>query len=222
MTRETSDLSHTIDVGPGVLGLALLLQDARSNLEELRAELEQGVVGQVLEGELALAHVARVGLAQHGVAEARNDAARVEHVPAGLLDLLVGVRRLANVLHHLGDEAEALLVGEAVERAGEAVHAGGEREVRVRECRADEVHGVRRDVAALVVRVDDEVEAHELLELRRVEAEHVRKVGSPVERLVGADDVARVVLVAVDVRGHERQLGDEVVSQYSPFLTPAL
>lgn len=44
-----------------------------------------------------------------------------------------------------------LLVGEAVEGPGEAVQAGGHGEVGVGERGADEVHRVRRDVAALVI-----------------------------------------------------------------------
>ena len=46
---------------------------------------------------------------------------------------------------------EHLLVGQAVQRAGQTVEAGGERQVRVRQRRADQVHRVGAHVASLVI-----------------------------------------------------------------------
>ena len=57
-----------IYIGPWVLGLALLQENAGDDLVELGHELEEFVIGQVLEGELALALVAGISLAEHGVA----------------------------------------------------------------------------------------------------------------------------------------------------------
>lgn len=58
-----------VDIGPGVLSLAVLLQDTGHYFVDSRHKLEQLIVGHMFEGELALCRVARVGLAQHGVAE---------------------------------------------------------------------------------------------------------------------------------------------------------
>lgn len=44
-----------------------------------------------------------------------------------------------------------LLVGQPVEGTREAVHAGGERQVRVREGGTHQMHGVGADIATLVV-----------------------------------------------------------------------
>lgn len=55
-------------VGPGVLGLALLQEHVGHDLVELGHQLEHGIVGQVLQGKLALAGVTRIGLPQDGVA----------------------------------------------------------------------------------------------------------------------------------------------------------
>ena len=63
----------SINVGPRVLDLASLGEDGGHEHVELRHELEHLVVGKVLEGELALAGVAGIRLAEHGVAVAGND-----------------------------------------------------------------------------------------------------------------------------------------------------
>lgn len=147
----------------------------------------------MLEGELSLAGVPRVGLPEDGVPVARHDLAALERAPDELLELLVaGVR--ADLLAELLQPDEHLLVGQAVERSGEAVHTGGEREVGIGQGRADEVGRVGRYVAALVVRVDGQVEPHELDELGIVVAEHRREVVRPVlARVHGADALAALV-----------------------------
>ena len=61
------DAGVGIDIGPWVLSLALLQENARDDLVELGDELEKFVIGQVLEGELALALVAGIRLAEHGM-----------------------------------------------------------------------------------------------------------------------------------------------------------
>ena len=77
LLRQTVVLEeHTgvgIDVGVRVLGLAVLGEDAGGDLVDLADELEHGVIGQVLEGELALGDVAGVSLAEDGVAVAGDD-----------------------------------------------------------------------------------------------------------------------------------------------------
>eukprot|EP01139_Manchomonas_bermudensis_P019093 Amastigsp_a676365_1425.p2 type:complete len:273 gc:universal Amastigsp_a676365_1425:611-1429(+) len=72
------------------------------------------------------------------------------------------------------------------------------------------MRGVRRDVAALVVRVDGEVETHQLVERGVVRPEHRGKVRRPVVLLREVNVLAAVVDVAVDARRNGRQLGDEV------------
>ena len=48
----------------------MLRQNLWRELEELADEFEQGVVGEVVEGELALGEVSRIGFAEYGVAVA--------------------------------------------------------------------------------------------------------------------------------------------------------
>ena len=104
----------SVDVGPGVLGLAVLGEDGGDELVELGGELDQGVLGEVAEGELALAGVPGVGLAEDSVAVAGDDAARVEGGPEVGVDVLVCIAGRDGVLH-LEDPAEDLLGGEATE-----------------------------------------------------------------------------------------------------------
>ena len=197
-----------VDVRPGVLRLAGLEEDAGDDVVHLVDELEHLVVGQVLERELALRHVARVGLAEHRVAVAGHDLAALERRPDVLAHGVVR-RVLADLGLHLAQPDEHLLVREAVEGARETVQGGAEREEGVGEGGADELAGVRRDVAALVVRVDGDVEAHELDEVGLVgEAEQVGEVVGVV--LVGLDrgELAAAVDVTVDAASNGRELGN--------------
>jgi len=204
------DTGVGIDVREGVLGLAVLGEDTRSDLVDLGDEVEHGVLGKVLEGELALADVAGVGLAEDGVAVTGNDAAGVEGVPEVLLDVLVREVRTDGLLH-LGEPVEDLLVGKTVKGTGKTVEASGEGKVGGAEGRADEVSGVGRDVATLVVGVDGQVETHELNEVLVLsEAKLVGKVEGVVLVLLGGRDLAILVDVAVDAGGNVGELANEV------------
>lgn len=141
-----------VDVRPRVLRLARLEEDVRHDLVDLADEAEEVVVGEVLQRELALRRVPRVRLPQHGVAVAGHDLAALERRPDVLPDRLVRWVG-ADLGLHLAQPEEYLLVCEAVERAGEAVQRRAEREEGVGERRADELAGVRGDVATLVVAV---------------------------------------------------------------------
>ena len=57
----------SVNIWPWVLGLALLEEDTGDDFVELGDQLEELVVGEVLEGELALALVTWVSLAKNGV-----------------------------------------------------------------------------------------------------------------------------------------------------------
>ena len=96
-----------------------------------------------------------------------------------------------------------------MEGAGETVQGGTEREEGVGERGADELAGVRGDVATLVVRVDGDVQTHELDKVGLVgEAEEVGKVVRVV--LVGLDrgKLATTVHVAVNAARNGRELSD--------------
>lgn len=204
------DTGVGVDVGVGVLGLAVLGEDTRGDLVDLRDELEHGVVGQVLLGELALRDVAGVSLAEDGVAVAGNDLARLESGPQVVLDGLVA-EVVADGALHLGEPVEHLLVGQTVERTGKTVETGGQGQVGGAKGGANKVGGVGADVATLVVGVDGQVQPHELNEVLVLsEAELVGQVVGVVLVLLDGSDLAILEDVAVDAGGNGGQLGNEV------------
>lgn len=69
-----------VDIGPGVLGLTLLQEHIGHDLVKLGNQLKHGVIGQVLQGKLALAGVTRVRLPQDGVAVAWHNLRREDTV----------------------------------------------------------------------------------------------------------------------------------------------
>lgn len=158
------DARVRVDVGEGVLGLAVLGQNAGGDLVDLADQLEHRVVGHLLLRELALGHVPGVGLAEDGVAVTGDDAARVQRRPEVVGDGLVA-EVIANALLHLREPVQNLLVGKTVQGTGETVQTGSEGQEGRAEGRADKVSGVCADVATLVVGVDGQVEAHQLDEV---------------------------------------------------------
>lgn len=144
------DAGVSVNIWPRVLDLAQFGQDWRHNLVDVADELEQRVVGQMLEGELALASVARIGLAEDSVSVSGNDLSGLEGLPDEVLDFVfVGV--IPELAAQLLEPHEHFLVGQAVQWSGETVHAGGERQVRIAESRSDEMDSVSADISALVV-----------------------------------------------------------------------
>lgn len=79
----------SIHIGPRVLGLAVLQQDGGHHVVQLGHQLEERIIGKVLQGELALAGVARIGLAQDSVTVPGDHLTRVQRVPDSLLQLLI-------------------------------------------------------------------------------------------------------------------------------------
>lgn len=63
----------SIYIGPGVLDLAGFEENWRHHLVDLGDQLEQLIVGQMLEGELPLAGITRIGLAEHSMAIAGHN-----------------------------------------------------------------------------------------------------------------------------------------------------
>mmetsp|Transcript_17276 Transcript_17276/g.28155 ORF Transcript_17276/g.28155 Transcript_17276/m.28155 type:complete len:279 (+) Transcript_17276:172-1008(+) len=180
-----------VHVGPGVLGLAVLRQHSGHHVVDGAHNGEKLVVlGQVLEGELALAGVAGVRLPEDGVPEAGDHLARVQRVPGKLCDrLLVHLEAfLLELLLQVERPAQHLLVGQAVQRARQRVEPGRVGQVGVGQRAAHQVRGVRRGVAALVVRVDRQVQPHQLVDRGVVVPEHAAKVGRVVQGGVGLTD----------------------------------
>ena len=198
-----------IDVGPGVLGLAGLQQDVGGDLVDLGNELEELVIGNVLESEFSLGSVSGVSLSENGVSVSGNDTS-LQGVPAVLLNLLVGGISTDLGLHLL-DPPQDFLVGQSVEGTGETVQRSGHGQEGVGKGGTDQVTGVGRDVTSLVVRVDGQVQPHQLDKGGVVTvSEHAGKVGRVVLGGVDGSDLAVTVDVLEDSGSNDGKLGNQV------------
>ena len=179
-----NDAGLSIDVRPGILGLAVLFQDAGSHLKDHGDQLEQRIVleARSRETELALRHVARVGLTQHGVTVARNHLTGLERVPQSHGDQFLGrLRGPAVLLLELDGPIQDFLVRKSVQRASKSVEAGGISVIGIGQRRVHQVRGVRGNVAGLVVGVQDEVHAGDILVFLAL-ANHFGEVRAHVQR----------------------------------------
>jgi len=204
------DTGVGINVGVGVLGLAVLGKDTGGDLVDLGDEVEHGVVGHLLLGESALSHVTGVSLSEDGVTVTGDDTAGVEGRPEVVSDGLVA-KVVTDGLLELGEPVKDLLVSKTVEGTGKTVKTSGEREEGRAESTADKVSGVGRDVATLVVSVDGQVETHELNEVGVVgEAKLVGKVEGVILVLLDGSDLSALEDVLVDARSDVGELSNEV------------
>mmetsp|Transcript_29188 Transcript_29188/g.44939 ORF Transcript_29188/g.44939 Transcript_29188/m.44939 type:complete len:399 (+) Transcript_29188:306-1502(+) len=200
-----------IDIGVRVGNLAVFLQNIRHDLVDRVDDLEEFVIGHVLQGEFSLARVARIRLSKDGVAVSGDDLFGVQSVPSefgngvGVDVLTLGLEFGLEVL----DPSQNFLVGQSVERSGKGVESGGIRQVRVTEGRSDQMGGMGRRVTSLVIGVDAEVQPHKFVERRVVVSQHAAKVGRVIQGGILGDDAVKVD-VAVNGGGNFRQLGDDV------------
>lgn len=98
-----------------------------------------------------------------------------------------------------------------MKRTGKTVETSREREHGRAQSRADQVSGVSADVAALVVGVDGEVQAHELNKvLVAAVAELVGQVEAVILVLLDRSNLAILEDIAVDLGGNGGELSDEV------------
>uniref|UniRef100_A0A182SDY3 Uncharacterized protein n=1 Tax=Anopheles maculatus TaxID=74869 RepID=A0A182SDY3_9DIPT len=200
----------SIYVRPRVLHLAQLGQDWWHDLVDVRDQPEQRVVWQVLEGELALAGIAGIGLTQHSVTVTGHNLARLERLPDELLHLILA-SIVTQLLAQLLQPHQHFLVGQTVQRTGKTVHTGGKRQVRIAQRRTDQMDRVGRHVTTLVVTVDRQVQAHQLGELLILVAQHLGEVGRPILLWVDrTNTLAVAVRVTVDGGRNHRQLSDQV------------
>ena len=162
----------------------------------------------MLDRELALSHVARIGLAEDGMAVTGDDLAGLERRPDVVTDGLVR-SVLADLRLHLAEPEENFLVCETVERASKTVQGGGKGEEGVRESGADELAGMGRDVTALMIGVDSQVKTHELDKVRLVGiTEEVGKVVGVILLEVDCRELVTAVHVAEYATGDVGQLGN--------------
>lgn len=171
--------------------------------------LEETIVGQVLQGELPLAGVPGIRLPEDGVSVPRNNLPALQGIPNEFLELIV-TRAVADLGTKFLEPDEHFLISKTVEGTREAVHTGGEGKVRVGERGANQMGSVRRNVTALMIGVDRQVESHQLDELGVVIAQHARKVPGPIlTGIYRAEALAVLVGVPVYRCSDDGELGDQ-------------
>lgn len=200
-----------VHIWPWVLGLTVLGQHTWSNLVDVRNQLEQVVVRHVLQGKLSLSSVTRVSLSQDSVTVAWNNSARVKSVPQVLLDGLLGDVAL-QVFLQLEQPLQDLLVGSTVQRTSQTVQTSRERQKWRGQGGTNQVGGVGRHVTTLMVRVDGQVQSHQLNKLLVLaKTEQSGQVGTVVQVLGNlASQLAVVENVSVDSSGNVWQLGQQL------------
>lgn len=115
----------------------------------------------------------------------------------------------------LNDAIDLLQFGcgdlQSVERTSQSVEASGQREHGGAQSATNQVGGVSADVTTLMVRVDGQVETHQLNEVAvAAEAELVGQVEGVVLVLLDRSNLAVLEDVTVDLGGNGGQLGDEI------------
>jgi len=106
----------------------MLSEDARGNVVDLADQLEHRILGEFLESELALGHVAGIGFPQDSMTVSRNDTTSIQGVPQILLDGFVA-EIITNFLLHFGEPVKNFLVGQPMQRTSETVQASREGQV---------------------------------------------------------------------------------------------
>lgn len=199
-----------VDIGEGVLGLSVLRQNTGGNLVHLADQLEHGVIGHLFLRELALGHVAGVGLAEHSMAVTGHDTARVEGRPQVVSNGLVA-QVVADRLLHFDEPVQHLLVGQAVQRTGQTLKTSRDGQEGRAESRADQVGGVSGDVATFVVGVNGQVETQQLNEVGVLaEAQLVGEVERVVLVLLDGGDLASLEDILVDACSDSGQFRNQV------------
>ena len=97
-----------------------LKQNTWHDVVYLAHKLEELIVGQMLECELALCDIARIRLAKHRMTVTRNNLTALQRRPDVLLDCFV-TSILPNLGLHLCEPDEHFLVREAVQRTSETI-----------------------------------------------------------------------------------------------------
>lgn len=106
-----------------------------------------------------------------------------------------------------------------MQRTCQTVKPSRKRQVRIAECRSDQVDGVGRNITTFVIAMDGEVKSHQLDEFGVVKAQHLSEIVAPV--FGGVDRAySRPVLerVAIDGRCYYWEFRDQVQAVFIDIL----
>lgn len=189
-------------------------QHSRRNLRVLLDELEHRV-GQDVRPGRGKVHErleARVGLAQDAVAVPGHHTTRLERIPKVVAHVIVS-KLGADLVLHGQDPAQDLLRGETVQWTGETQQTCTVAQEGIAERAADQVGGVRGDVASLVVAMKRQVETQQVVEVLVLLAALAQELGEVVRPVLASVQSLGTNLVhlvrAEDQRRDSRDLGQQ-------------
>lgn len=203
-----NDTTVGINIGPRVLDLAEFLKNGRNNLENGGSKFNKGVVLDVFGAEVLKMNVSRISVSQDGVTVTWDDLSGGKGVVGEFLNLSFG-NIVTDFLLDVKEPSEDFLVGQTVEGTGKTVDTTGVSEERISKSGTDEMGGVSTDVTTFVITVNGEVSSDSFLNFRSFVTHHVSVVGSPIEVLVGVDNLTFLVFVSVNKGGKSGDLGDK-------------
>ena len=139
-----------------------------------------------------------------------NNLSSLKSSPEVISDSLVA-KIISDGSLHLGEPVQNLLVSKTVKWTSETVETSGKGNHRGAESTANQVSGVGTDVTTLVIRVDGQVQSHQLNEVVVVcETELVGKVETVILVLLDGSNLSSLEYVLVDAGGDSWELGDQV------------
>jgi len=103
-----------IYIWPWVLGLALLEEDWWYDVIQLGNELEEFVVGQVLESKFSLTSVTGISLTKHSMAVTGNNSTSLKGIPDELTKMFVRDFIRAQISDKLSQPNQNFLVSQSV------------------------------------------------------------------------------------------------------------
>ena len=115
---------------------------------------------------------------------AGNHAAGLEGVPEVISDILLGELG-SNLVLHSQDPAQDLLGGQSVQRASQTQQTGTVAQERVAESTANQMGSVSRNIATLVVTVQGQVQAQQIVEVLVLGTALAQQLGKVVGPILG-------------------------------------
>jgi hypothetical protein len=150
----------SIDVGVWVLGLAMFLENIRSDLEGLVDKVNDWAGFQVRSAftELLEGDEARVRIPEDTMSVARNNLSTVKSLPEVCFDIFLS-NLIAKFLLHGKLPSQDFLVSQAMKRSSESEKGSRVGKIGVRQSRTNKMSSMRRSISPFMVTMERNVKA---------------------------------------------------------------
>jgi hypothetical protein len=161
------------------------------------------------EGGKPLSHVSRIGLSEDGVTVSGDNTTTLQSRPNILFDGIIGDIHSDSILH-LHNPSQDFLIGKTVKRASKTIQPSRQRQHGTRQRRSNEMSRMSRDIPTLVIRVDGQVQSHQLDEIGVfAESHEVGEIVAIVLILFDDGELSVFVDIAVDSGCDGGEFGDK-------------